>query len=135
MVVKLMGLDNSIKIRNYEDLNIKYPFYVKTGSFNDELCYWRKCWTIRGEILSCLSLLKYYSGNDGEIKIAPEDIPNIINVLKKLNNKKSWEASDTIWDWNKYTRRNIRRCIRNLKWLNSYWKKHPELEVYFYDSY
>ena len=131
-----MGLDNGIDIvRNSYSNKIKAlkrftSPYDKDKTDPFEVCYWRKCWNVRGDILDIVGV-----ENECQYQFAL-DIPmieEIISVLKSYS-KKTWEWSDSIWLWSEHKRIN-RRHIRNLKRLIKIMKKYPELEVYFYDSY
>ena len=56
-------------------------------------------------------------------------------AMENLNLAKIWDnEADSIWSFNE-----IRECllkqISNLYNLLAYWNSHPNLEVYFYDSY
>lgn len=134
-----MGLDNSIDIvrNDYSNkINALERFTIscdKDKVYPFEVCYWRKCWNVRRDILNIID-----QGDDYQYKFAL-DIPMIEEIIKVLKsyNKKTWENggwSGSIWDWSEHKRFN-RRHIRNLKLLIKIMEKYPELEVYFYDSY
>lgn len=134
-----MGLDNGIdivrnsysnKIKALErftvsyDTNKIYPF---------EVCYWRKCWNVRGEILDIVGVEDEYQY---QFALDIPMIEEIISVLKSYNTK-TWGYNGlggSIWEWSEHKKFN-RRHIRNLKRLIKIMKKYPDLEVYFYDSY
>ena len=98
-----------------------------------EVAYWRKCWNIRALIYETLGAEQE---NDSEVTMDRRDVLNVIKALKGVN-KKNWDNSGwggSIWEWDEY-KVNHRHNITNLKWLARFMKKHPDLEVYFYDSY
>ena len=67
--------------------------------------------------------------------ISREQLKEIIKELKKFNKKAYWdEYADSIWSFEDF-KDGRKRILRNLKWLYRYMYFHPELEVYFYDSY
>ena len=97
---------------------------------NYEICYWRKCWGIRDAIIKELKV----NGN-GEFKLNKDNISAIINILVYFFDEKIWDnEANSIWSF-----KEIRECllkqISNLYNLLAYWNSHPNLEVYFYDSY
>jgi hypothetical protein len=133
-----MGLDNGISVvrndysnkikalKNFEeswDKEHKYPF---------KICYWRKCWNVRKDIL--LNILNSYEAEDEYYyTLSIKHIEEIIKTLKSYN-LKTWEWTDSIWTWPEHKKIN-RKHIKNLKKLIKLMKKYPLLEVYFYDSY
>lgn len=134
-----MGLDNGIDIvRNSYSNKIKAlkrftSPYDKDKTYPFEVCYWRKCWNVRGDILDIVGV-----ENECQYQFAL-DVPMIEEIIKvlKFYNKKTWEYggwSGSTWEWFEYKKAN-RRHICNLKRLVRIMKKYPELEVYFYDSY
>lgn len=129
----LIGLDNGIIIiGKYNELaKIFGPDPLNANNKeNYEICYWRKCWGIRDAIIKELKV----NGN-GEFKLSKDNILAIINILVYFFDEKIWNnEADSIWSFEE-----IRECllkqISNLYNLLAYWNSHPNLEVYFYDSY
>lgn len=133
-----MGLDNAICIkRNKYSENItalkKYEeSWDKEHKYDFTVCYWRKCWNVRNDILSLLS--DSYNGMGGSIDITLEELKKIRCVLKSYN-RHSWNySSQSIWTWEEHKKIN-RRHIKNIKELIKLKKKYPNLEIYFVDSY
>lgn len=134
-----MGLDNGICVKRNDYSNkikaLKHfqDSYDKESKYDFDFCYWRKCWNVREDIFNAIS-----AETDSQYRFNLDiyDIKEIIKVLKSYKEKTwiygGWEGS--IWEWSEHKKIN-RRHIRNLKRLVSLMKKHPELEVYFYDSY
>ena len=134
-----MGLDNGIDIvRNSYSNKIKAlkrftSPYDKDKIDPFEVCYWRKCWNVRGDILDIIGV-----EDECQCRFAL-DIPMIEEIIKVLKSysRKTWEYigwGGSIWLWSEHKKFN-RRHIRNFKRLVKIMKKYPELEVYFYDSY
>ena len=134
-----MGLDNGIIIKRNEYSNkIKalkrfVDSYDKEEKYDFDVCYWRKCWNVRHDILNILD-----SGEDEEYYfiLSIKNVKQIIKILKSYN-EKTWEYggwNGSIWLWSEHKKVN-RKHIKNLKRLIRLMKKYPELEVYFYDSY
>ena len=131
-----MGLDNGIMIRRKDNL----PFGVRHFDNDEwqkeprcdiEVAYWRKCWGVRAIILDILGVPS--EGAD-EFKMNRCDVLAVIRALKALN-KKNWnEGASNFWTWEE-CKYNHRLNIRRLKRLARIMRKHPDLEVYFYDSY
>lgn len=134
-----MGLDNAIEIRRKDNLpNCVLCFdndeWRKTHGYGLEVAYWRKCWNVRYVIFD---VLRRGDENDSVIDITREELVEIINRLESDINYFDFLEGGSyscIWDWN--TLRSIqKRNIKNLKKLARMMKRHPEIEVYFYDSY
>lgn len=133
-----MGLDNGISIKRKQGMpdSIFKRFDTdisRKWEYDLEVAYWRKCWNIRSLIYDVLGAAQE---NDSEISMNRQDVLNVIKALKGVN-RKNWDDcgwGGSIWEWNdyKYTHR---RNIANLQWLARFMKKHPDIEVYFYDSY
>lgn len=127
-----MGLDNGIIItKGVKRKNI--PSFVHFDNYikpTIELCYWRKCWGIRGMILQ-----KLHGRDSDHTDLNVEDIPVIIKILKYFCSEKHWEEeADSIWEYKDFKDILIDQII-NLSWLYDYWQQHPNLKCYFYDSY
>ena len=118
----------SNKIKELKVFNLDYDKELK---YDFEVCYWRKCWGLRNDVLYLLGqrfVDKY------EFDLSKSDVENIIKLLESYD-AESWSCS--IWDWNNeeypYSEK-IQRDIENLKILRELMNKY-DLEVYFYDSY
>ena len=132
-----MGLDNGVNIvRNDYTNRIRAlkrfeASYDTEHKYNFSVCYWRKCWGLRGDILG---LIGKGSSDEWEYPLTKYDIEKIIDLLKSYDSK-SW--TDSIWDWDDkeypYSKK-IKQDIKDLKTLKRLMKKY-DLEVYFYDSY
>ena len=135
-----MGLDNGIcikrtletnKIVELQMFNLDYDKELKDDF---EVCYWRKCYGLRNDIL-CIIGKRWYP-DEYEFKLTKNDIDNIIKLLGSYN-EETWV--DSIWEWTSdedgwsYSE-HIKRDIEDLKILRELMDKH-DLEVYFYDSY
>lgn len=124
-----MGLDNGIRLgKGRPDY---YPCYVKLDDRHkncDDLCYWRKCWNIREDILDIVG----EEDEQYEYILTREDVHAIRRALQVYFKYPHW-WSRSIWTW-KEIRRHLFYDVVNLWWLERYMKKH-EVEVYFYDSY
>ena len=134
-----MGLDNGIdivrndysnKIKALERFTISYD---RNKEYPFEVCYWRKCWNVRADILDIVDK------GDAEQYRFYLDIPAIKDIIKILKsyNRKNWQFGGfrgSIWEWSEHKRINSRH-IHNLKVLVRIMRKFPDLEVYFYDSY
>ena len=127
-----MGLDVGIVLKaNLE--NEKLPWFVNLESIDDgkvEICYWRKCWGIRGELHNLL-----HCPENGKVKIDREDIPAIERTIERYMDREYWDLyENSIWTYDGYTLRAVNN-VKNLLWLGWYMDEHPDAEVYFYESY
>ena len=131
-----MGLDNGIFIKNkykelYDELGPDCWPELDHGDCKYEICYWRKCWGIRNAIMKKF----HFEDGEYEFKLDKEDIPVIIKILLHFCNNDVWEdEGNPIWSYDEIIETNINYIVA-LKQLIKYWDKHPDLEVYFYDSY
>ena len=128
-----MGLDNYITIKNKKRSELPKLFhYPLDEDYNGvDICYWRKCWGLRRDILTGIG--QPTGGNDYEIRLSRADVLYIWRLLiDYLRNPRHWQ--DSIWDFSEI-KKNLRRQKWNLCLLYYWMKRHPEAEVYFYDSY
>lgn len=131
-----MGLDNGIMICRKDGLpncvlRLDNDEWRKEHSLDIEVAYWRKCLGIRAIILGILGVS---SEDDSMFEMNRREVRAVIRALKTIN-KKNWEEKvDTYWTWEEY-KYNHYLNIRRLKQLARIMRRHPDLEVYFYDSY
>lgn len=138
-----MGLDNGIYVKQKGDFNKEEVFnYVKLNYYASEpdtayVCYWRKCWNLRGFILDKIAPDEEHDVcRNYELSIT--DIDEIINVMVNyLDGTYSWDDDDfggSIWTFEEVIPV-LAQDIVNLGWLKSYLTTHPQAVAYFYDSY
>lgn len=132
-----MGLDNGIRInKKYRGEELNLPWFVEIDEFQD-ICYWRKCWGIRDDIVRILHM-----GDDGgEQNLDAEDIPAIIRVIKKYitGGQEYWDENGrSIWEFSEIKDR-LLQSFMNLLWLKGELERREQEGindfVYFYDSY
>ena len=132
-----MGLDNGIEIKRKDNLpNCVLCFdndeWRKKHGYDLEVAYWRKCWNVRRIIFDVLGR----GEDDCVYDVTREELVEIIYHLENDIHyfdflEREW---DCIWEWNDF-RRIQKRNMKNLKKLARMMKRHPEIEVFFYDSY
>jgi hypothetical protein len=138
-----MGLDNGIVLKTKAKIShISLPKVIKEDWLNKdydksiEVCYWRKCWGIRNEIIYDILQINEEALYDYSLTI--ENINDIIDILKKYAyNKKYYEDNArSIWEFEEYNDK-LKEDIKRIKWLKRYMKYHKgNIEkVTFYDSY
>ena len=130
----IIGLDNGFYVRGVKKLPRKiYDGWKGIETDGDiELAYWRKCWGIRDEILWTLGA-DHQGG--GDYLVSREKLKEIIEVLKKFTNKEYWEDNaDSIWEYDEF-KDNQKQNIKQLRWIYGYMKWHPDVQLFFYDSY
>lgn len=94
------------------------------------MCYYRKCWNIRNEILY---IINHRFDEEYEFSLDVEDVEHIIEYLSSLN-ADNWEDSgQSIWTWHEMEDR-VKQDVENLEMLVELMYEH-ELDVVFYDSY
>lgn len=138
--VIIIGLDNGIEI--YSNNKIRYPkgvepwndwcedYWNNMDKYRLHLCYWRKCWNIRAELFSAVDC----SDNGLYYRMDYDAVKRFYIALERLNHKRAWENSDSIWTWKEY-RDHLDQDLLNLEWLLYLMKDNPDIEVVFYDSY
>ena len=130
-----MGLDNGITIYK-KNLNSSIILNESFIPLDYEVCYWRKCWGIRNDIISYLHNTHEIQEDLYEYELTLEDLQAIYDILLSWYNKKKWnESGRSIWDW-KTIKEQLRYDCNRLAYLIA--KKEvygDDLPVYFYDSY
>lgn len=128
-----MGLDNGIVIKKngktaaVEDkLSALFEEYVDAW----DVCYWRKCWNLRNEILY---IINHRFDADEEFSLDVEDVEQIIEYLGSLSADTWNDSGDSIWDWDEMEE-HIQQDIDNLNMLVELMQEY-DLDVKFYDSY
>lgn len=129
-----MGLDNGIvlKMNTNDAKKAGCPFLDYSYDDNEvDICYWRKCYGLRDLILEDLDL-----DDSSTYYLTRDNINTLIDLLILLvESEESWvENAESIWEYDEYLP-NMCQCILRLRWLKEYWKTHPDIKVYFYDSY
>lgn len=142
-----MGLDNGITLITREKLNLEdweiKPEYI-TVEFDEwgtedsnkgyvyDICYWRKCWNVRSDILEILN-----AGQEGGV-YRIETVGQVLDIrealVQYLLNPERW--SDSIWSMDEMAP-HLAQDIMNLGWLANYMKEHKgeKFVIEFYDSY
>ena len=142
-----MGLDNGITLITREKLDLEdwevKPDYVSVTfdewgtehsdkGYEYEVCYWRKCWNVRSDILEILD-----AGQEGGI-YRIETVEQVLDIrealVQYLLKPERW--SDSIWSMDEIAP-HLARDIMNLGWLVNYMKEHEgeKFIIEFYDSY
>ena len=130
-----MGLDNGIVLETNSYVN--YPFWVKFFDYSKEsieVCYWRKCWGIRNDIISVFEDRPDFK-ETYQYKVYLEDMDRILYVLRYYMNASNWKVyGHSIFTYKEYWKHLLQQYI-NCHWLKRYMKRNPKAEVYFYDCY
>lgn len=130
-----MGLDNGICVRGLKRNSLigrlfKYPFDEDYGEAPD-ICYWRKCWNIRGAIFSEIEHKNQYENY--RTNLSRMDVKHIREWIKWfLANPDEWHGS--IWEFSEIED-TLKRDSRNLLILYLLMGVKKGLQPYFYDSY
>lgn len=132
-----MGLDNGVVFRTKTP--VKIPKWAGGRGFlqhdhGGEVCYWRRCYGLRADILNALNAL---SGCEkkSDYYLTADDVHVIRKVLVRyFLYPRRWRKS--IWKWRNTWPQQLRH-IFSLSWLERYMLRHPDnIEwVIFYDSY
>lgn len=141
-----MGLDNGIILKAKENISVPSELmltkYDVCGSFNSddidkpldiipkdeqvEICYWRKCWGIRNEIMHCFEKCPY--------KIPLDELDEICDIINKFTKEEYYNMyARSIWDWDEMVDK-LKLQITRLEWCKELLKE-DKIELEFYDSY
>lgn len=121
-----MGLDNGITKRHKNEA-INY--------LTDEVCYWRKWWGFRNDVVHYLCN-KYDTDRETyEWELDKEDVLEIIDILKSWDNKEKWTMeSRSVWHWDyDHVSNQIHHHITSLRKMLREVTNDDIVE--FYDSY
>ncbi len=130
-----MGLDNGIELRTHKET-------LRHRSNNIEICYFRKCWGIRDEILGVLgnnhpdySLIEC---GGGTYDLDSKDVKDIKKIIKRFLDEDYFNdyADSKIFTYEEY-KPILKKAYKNLKWLRWYlWLCGSNVRrLWFYDSY
>ena len=131
-----MGLDNYISVKRtaysnqIAELKRFEDDWDKEHKYSFEVCYWRKCWNVRGAIIENI---EGGFNDNGDTPITSEDVKKIIVALKAFNEDNWDDFLGSIWTWEEHEP-HMQRNIENLEYLLTLMDKY-ELEVEFVDSY
>lgn len=129
-----MGLDNGIIVRGKKRADMPNEMYFTDDpNYFDgvEICYWRKCWGLRGKFLR--EAYPHSNIDEYHFEMKEREINILINILEHyLICPKDW--NDSIWEFDKI-KPILEYQTQNLKLLLDWYKEHPDAYIYFYDSY
>ena len=130
-----MGLDNGIVIKKNDhtaaiDAKLVDLFEELTYSEEYEVCYWRKCYNLRNEILY---IINRKFDEEYEYRLNAEDVEQIIEYLQSLDADTWNDSGPSLWEWEEMEE-HILQDINNLSTLVELMKEY-DLDVVFYDSY
>lgn len=127
-----MGLDNGVIIK-CRDVQLPYfkDYEWLAGAGEAEVCYWRKFWGFRNEIVTHFGQKEECD----DIYLDYDNIDEFIEILEQfLDRQYYYDFGGSIWEYEQYLIHNI-ECLENLKVVKEYLKDHPDVKCYFYDSY
>ena len=131
-----MGLDNGVIVRGVTRKDLpRFLRYPTSEDYSDkyvEVCYWRKCWGLRNLFLEDADINPDF-GDVGEYPLGDYELTILIRCIDHyLRNPDEWKNS--IWTYDE-----IRPVLREQKWnlvlLRGWLWRHPDAEIFFYDSY
>jgi len=136
-----MGLENGVVLYTKDPVDVALPLDFgerSTPTFDGNeycysICFWRKCWNIRRDIITALGG-DYDDGNRDFLDVG--DVKAIWHVINHLNKKKRWNEGDSIWTY-KEIRDHLDGDLTALEWLIYVMRQlNPDnYHVEFYDSY
>ena len=131
-----MGLDNGIVMRFKGSFEV--PKYVKIEKAYEtkpempewDICYWRKFWGLRDEIVAVIPNSNY---DGGEYDVSIKTLKRIQDIIyEQLKHPEKWDSP--IWDFNEVINV-LAQDIVNISWLIKFLRSEPHASAYFYDSY
>ena len=97
-----------------------------------EICYWRKCWGIRNEIV--LHLKKCNPDIEYAYKTPLDELDGICDIINKFTKEYYYNMyARSIWDWDEMVDK-LKLQITRLEWCKELLKE-DKIELEFYDSY
>lgn len=150
-----MGLDNGIMLRVKTDTIIpadifisKYDIthegsdlevrldYIPAEESKVEICYWRKCWALRNEIVKVLDVP--YMG--GCVAINAKQLDEIIDIIVRYTDKEYYDYmangggyGGMLWEYDEMAG-SLKQQLRALRWCKELMET-QDIELEFYDSY
>lgn len=129
-----MGLDNGVIVRGVKRTDLpRFMRYSCDKDYHDgvEICYWRKCWCLRDWFLR--EAYPNWNLNQYHFQMTEREINILLKIIQYyLRHPEDWH--DSIWEFNEI-KPHLRRQQWNLVLLRTWMQKHPDVCVYFYDSY
>lgn len=130
-----MGLDNGIMVAGVSSEEIPTALEVSQLSSGIEVCYWRKWWGFRNEVVNYLrnKYFSFYEQYDWELEI--EDLAKIYEIYINCTKEEWWvHYSDSVWTYEEIAPQ-IDRELMRLRWLMTCKMNYPDAHIVFYDSY
>lgn len=137
-----MGLDNGIVLKAKEDISVPdllkleqthFPYDLITtisAGRSEEICYWRKCYGIRNEIINIFG----EETDSGGCALTSETVSEILDILNKYLDKDYYnEHHRSAWDFAEMGSLLI-DYIEVLAWAKQLLEE-DKIELEFYDSY
>ena len=137
-----MGLDNGIYLKSNRrnvtrDMvpGAKFPFEKDYQEGAVELCYARKCWGLRGDLIDFVDWDEV-SDNDCYFRIYnPSKIVRMIEIVASWMDADKWEdEGQSIWTYDEY-KGNLTNWIISLACAMNAMTLNPDFYLEFYDSY
>lgn len=136
---KIMGLDNGIYVRsNVRKITrsmlpsvIHFTLDEKYDKEGVEICYWRKYWGLRNEVI-----YSFPSDEDGTIIFdKPSQVNELLKIVVKWINEDRWESDgDSIWSFDEALP-NLLDTVTTLAAMSQFMNDNPDVYLEFYDSY
>ena len=127
-----MGLDNGVVLKT--NLEVNYPHKEwdwRTDKQEYDICYWRKFWGFRNEVVSEFNQSKECV----DIYLNANDVGKIRCILEQYLDRDYYNNNaNSVWEYEEYLIHNI-NCLKYLEMLQNFLEEHPDEECYFYDSY
>lgn len=135
-----MGLDNGIFVysrtrklsRKDLPFGMTYPFETEDSDEDGvEICYWRKCWGLRNDIVHCFGSGDKYS----TLIEAPEQVMCLIEIIASWLDEKKWNAEGgSLWSYEQI-RHTLIVDIVNLGIMYNFMQSNSDIYLEFYDSF
>ena len=133
----LIGLDNGLYVKNYPDEFLSrapssFNYWKDDSKEEVEFAYWRKCWSLRDEIMAVLP----EESEEGHYELTIEILKQIRNICIKYMDPEYYKVNslDMLWTYEEFDP-SQKENIKNIVYVIDSWGKFPEMKVYFYDSY
>lgn len=98
--------------------------------YDHHILYWRKWWSFRNDVMAQCG----FADGDCEFALDLPNLKTIADIHHYYNNEEVWEDSVSIWNWEE-VKETFQQQEKVFQWLLEFKKLHPEIEIFFYDSY
>lgn len=130
-----MGLDNGIIVKGLSLEEVPRVLDSREFSGGITICYWRKWWGFRNEVVDYLQNRYLSLDEQYEWELDIKDLAKIYEIYINCTKEEWWLSySDSIWSYEEIAPQ-IDKELMRLQWLITCKMNYPDAQIIFYDSY